>query len=211
MQPIPDKNAIFPNENIKEICFVKNTITRKNIIVGDYTYFDDKNGADKFETHVTHHYDFIGDRLIIGNFCQIAAGIEFIMNGANHCTKYFTTYPFYIMGASWKRSTPSISDLQLKGDTIVGNDVWFGQNVTVMPGVHIGNGAIIGANSVVANDISAYSIAVGNPCRAIKKRFNDDVISTLETLKWWNWSAEKITANLDALCSCDIEKLKKLL
>lgn len=178
----PDKNKIFPNERLKELCFIKNTITRKNIIVGDYTYYDDKNGADKFEEHVTHHYDFVGDKLIIGKFCSLGSGIEFIMNGANHNISGFSTYPFNIFANGWERIQPNLSDLPLKGDTIIGNDVWIGQNVTILPGVKIGDGAIIGANSVVARNVPAYSVAVGNPCKVVKQRFDDKTIEELEII-----------------------------
>ena len=210
MQFGPDKKSIFPNPNLKEICFIKNVIKNPNVIVGDYTYYADKNGADNFESHITHHYDFIGDKLIIGKFCQIASGIEFIMNGANHCMDRISTYPFNIMGNGWEKVTPERADLPLKGDTIVGNDVWIGQNVTILPGVRIGNGAIIGANSVVASDIPAYTIAVGNPCKVVKKRFSDENIAFLEQLQWWHWSDEKIFNNLEILCSNDIERIKKI-
>lgn len=210
MKYAPNKNDKFPNPNIPSICFVKNVITRPNIIVGDYTYYDDINGADKFEDHITHHYEFLGDKLIIGKFCQIAKGIEFIMNGANHCMNRITTYPFNIMGECWERATPKLQDLPLKGDTIIGNDVWIGQNVTIMPGVHIGDGAIIGANSVVAKDIPAYHIAVGNPCRIIKKRFEDELIEYLEKIQWWNWEDEKIFNNLENICSNNLEKIKEI-
>ena len=176
----PDKNKAIPNENVPSVCFIKNVVTRPNIEIGDYTYYDDKNGAENFEAHVTHHYEFIGDKLIIGKFCQIASGIEFIMNGANHRMNSVTSYPFNIMGGGWEKVTPSLDDLPLKGDTVVGNDVWIGQNVTVMPGVHIGDGAVIAANSVVTGDIPAYHIAGGNPCRIIRKRFDDDLISYLK-------------------------------
>lgn len=204
----PDKNKKFPNEKLKELCFIKNSITKKNIIVGDYTYYDDKNGADKFENHVTHHYDFIGDKLIIGKFCSLGSGIEFIMNGANHKMNGFSTYPFNIFGCGWEKIQPSMNDLPIKGDTIIGNDVWIGQNVTILPGVKIGDGAIIGANSVVASNVSAYSVAVGNPCRVIKKRFDDKIIEELEKIQWWNWSEEKIFNNLEAIVGNNIEKLK---
>jgi len=163
----PDPNAIYPNENIKSVCYIKNVITRPNITVGDYTYYDDINGAERFEERVTHHYGFLGDKLIIGKFCAIAKGIEFVMNGANHRMCSVTTYPFNIMGHGWETATPPLKDLPLKGDTIIGNDVWIGQNVTVMPGVHIGDGAIIAANSVVAKDVPAYHIAGGNPARMV--------------------------------------------
>ena len=206
----PDKNEKFPNKNVPSVCFIKNVITRPNIEVGDYTYYDDANGADKFEEHVTHHYEFLGDKLIIGKFCQIASGIKIIMNGANHRMNSVTTYPFNIMGNGWEKVTPKLTDLPFKGDTFIGNDVWIGQNVTILPGVHIGDGAIIGANSVVTKDIPAYHIAAGNPCKVIRKRFSEELINYLEEVKWWNWEEEKIFKNLEILCSSDLEKIKTI-
>lgn len=130
------------------------------------------------------------------------------MNGANHQMNAIATYPFYIMGNGWDKNPPATQELPLKGDTVVGNDVWIGQNVTVMPGVHIGDGSIIGANSVVAKDIPPYSVAVGNPCRVIKKRFDDELIDYLLELKWWNWDAVKIFRNFEALRSGDLTKIR---
>lgn len=210
MQYGPDPNAVYPNEAIKSVCFIKNIITRPNITVGEYTYYDDINGAEKFEEHVTHHYEFLGDKLIIGKFCAIAKGIEFVMNGANHRMNSVTTYPFNIMGRGWEKCAPASKDLPYKGDTVIENDVWLGQNVTVMLGVHIGNGAIIGANSVVAKDIDPYCIAAGNPCKIVKKRFDDELISYLQELQWWNWPPEKIFTNLEALCSGDLKKIRNI-
>lgn len=206
----PNKNEKFPNKTIPSICFIKNVITRPNIEVGDYTYYDDINGADKFEKHVIHHYEFLGDKLIIGKFCQIASGIKIIMNGANHRMNSVTTYPFNIMGNGWEKVTPKLEDLPLKGDTIIGNDVWIGQNVTILPGVHIGDGAIIGANSVVSKDVPAYHIAGGNPCKIIRKRFDDELIDHLEKIQWWNWDEEKIFNNLEILCSGNLEEIKNI-
>lgn len=206
----PDPNVTYPNESLKQICYIKNVITRPNIIVGDYTYYDDINGAEKFEEHVTHHYEFIGDKLIIGKFCAIAKGVEFVMNGANHRMCSVTTYPFNIMGNGWEKAMPTLEELPFKGDTIIGNDVWIGQHVTVMPGIKIGDGAIIAANSVVAKNVPAYHIAGGNPCQVIKKRFSTDLIDHLLAIKWWDWPAEKIFAHLDVLCSGDLEKIRSL-
>lgn len=206
----PDPDKVFPNENIRSLCFIKNVITRPNIIVGDYTYYDDDGGAEDFEKHVTHHYEFIGDKLIIGKFCAIGKGVEFIMNGANHRMNSASTYPFNIMGGGWERVTPSLKDLPIKGDTVVGNDVWIGQNVTVFPGVHIGDGAIIGANSVVSKDVQPYTVVGGNPIKLIRRRFDDGTTEFLLGLKWWDWSAEKIFKNIELLCSGDLPKLKTL-
>ena len=204
---LPDPNKIYPNENIHQIVFIKNVVKRANIVVGDYTYYDDVDGAEKFEEHVTHHYDFLGDRLIIGKFCAIARGIEFVMNGANHRMCSVTTYPFNIMGGGWEKFSPELKDLPFKGDTVVGNDVWIGQNVTVMPGVHIGDGAIIAANSVVAKDVEPYTLVGGNPARFIKKRFNDELTGLLLKLKWWDFQGEKLAEILPLLCNPDLQKV----
>ena len=208
----PNPNDIFPNLNLKDICYIKNIVKNPNIIIGDFTYYFEKDKSDRFEDHVTHFYDFIGDKLIIGKFCSIAKGIEFIMNGANHKMDCISTYPFYIMGGDWGSAlAPHTDELPLKGDTVVGNDVWFGQNVTVLPGVHIGDGAIIGANSVVASDIPPYTIAVGNPCKVVKKRFDDEMINMLLEFKWWDKNIDEINNLIPLLGDSDINKVKSRL
>lgn len=206
----PDPNAIHPNEHIPSVCYIKNVITRPNIQVGDYTYYDDDAGSEDFERHVTHHYEFLGDKLIIGKFCAIGKGVEFIMNGANHRMGSVTTYPFNIFGHGWEKCTPTLEELPLKGDTVIGNDVWLGQNVTVLPGVHIGDGAVIGSDSVVARDIPPYTIAAGDPCRVIRSRFDRELTEYLLELKWWDWDAEKIFRNLEALCSGDLARIRSV-
>lgn len=212
MKTFPDKDQAFPNPNIPSLCYIKNVVKNPRIIIGDYTYYDDNTGAERFEEHVTHHYAFIGDRLIIGKFCAIAKGVEFVMNGANHRMSCATTYPFYIMGGDWGGMiAPVKSELPFKGDTVVDNDVWIGQNVTIMPGVHIGNGAIIGANTTVASDIPAYSVAVGNPAQVVSKRFDDETISMLEKLCWWDKPIEEIDELIPVITTPDIEKLKNSL
>ena len=209
--PGPDPNALFPNPAGPSVCFIKNAVTRPNIIIGDYTYYDDPVHPEHFEEHVTHHHEFLGDRLIIGRFCAIARGVEFVMNGANHRMCSASTYPFNIMGGGWEKCTPSLDELPLKGDTVVGNDVWIGQDVTVMPGVHIGDGAIIAARSVVARDVPAYAIFGGNPAKLLRMRFDKETIDMLLNLKWWDWPAEKVFNNLELLCSPDVAKLRELI
>ncbi len=107
----PDPNKAIPNEKNPSVCFIKNVVTRPNIIVGDYTYYDDGIGAERFEEHVTHHYEFLGDKLITGKFCAIDKGVEFVMNGANHRMNSVKTYPFNIMGGGWEKVTPALADL----------------------------------------------------------------------------------------------------
>lgn len=204
----PDPDAVYPNPAIKSLCYIKNVITRPTISVGAYTYYDDPEGAADFERHVTHHYAFLGDRLIIGKFCAIARGVEFVMNGANHRMGSVTTYPFNIMGGGWEKCTPQKDELPFKGDTVVGNDVWIGQNATILPGVTIGDGAIIAANSVVTRDVPPYGIAGGNPAKLIRTRFDDGMITFLLELKWWDWPAERIFRNLENLCGPDPEAIR---
>ena len=199
----PDPNVIQPIANVEALTFVKPDVKNQNIIVGDFTYIADSD----FESHVTHHYDFIGDKLIIGKFCQIAAGVEFVMNGANHQMNASTTYPFYIFG-TWEQPAPAQSDLPLKGDTVIGNDVWIGQDATILPGVHFGDGAIIGANSVVASDVAPYTIVAGNPAKLISKRFDDELTALLLKFKWWDKSIDEINSLIPILTSGDLKKVK---
>lgn len=196
---IPDSKEAFPLAHYNRLCFLKNIITNPNIIVGDYTYYDDFESVDNFEKNVKYHFDFIGDKLIIGKFCMLASGVTFIMNGANHKMDGITAYPFNIFGKDWKVAEPKLSDLPYKGDTIIGNDVWIGTNVTIMPGVKVGDGAIIASNATVTKDVAPYSIVGGNPAKEIKKRFSDAKIEELLALQWWNWDLEKITNTLTFL------------
>lgn len=200
---IPNPNTIHPVAGYDKEIYVKPTIKNPNIIVGDFTYIADS----EFESHVTHHYDFIGDKLIIGKFCQIAAGVEFVMNGANHQMNAVSTFPFYTL-EGWNMKPPAASDMPFKGDTVIGNDVWIGQNATILPGVHIGDGAIIGANSVVASDVEPYSIVVGNPVKLIRYRFDGELTSLLLKFKWWDKPVEEINALIPILTNSDLEFVK---
>lgn len=201
----PDPNRIFPVAGCDSVTYIKPTVKSPNIVVGDFSYFSDTD----FESHVTHHYgDFYGDKLVIGKFCQIAKGVEFVMNGANHQMNAASTYPFYIF-EGWKQEVPPLSQMPMKGDTVVGNDVWIGQNATILAGVHIGDGAIIGCNSVVGSDIPPYTIAAGNPAKPVRKRFDDELIKLLLRFKWWDKSIEEINALIPILTCSDLEKVKE--
>ena len=200
----PNPNEIFPVKNIKTVTYIKPTIKNKNVIVGDFSYFADVD----FEKHITHHYDFIGDKLIIGKFCQIGSGVEFIMNGANHQMNSISTYPFYIMNG-FKQEIPKKIDIPFKGNTIIENDVWIGQNVTILPGVHIENGAIIGANSVCASNVPSYTIVVGNPARLVRKRFDDELIELLLKFQWWNKTIDEIQELIPILTCSNLNEVKR--
>ena len=197
---IPDPNTVFPLANYDKLCFLKNYINNPNIEVGDYTYYDDFEDVLNFEKNVKYHFDFIGDKLIIGKFCMIASGATFIMNGGNHLTEATSAYPFAIFGGAWQHAMDGKS-YPTKGNTVIGNDVWIGHDATIMPGVTIGDGAIIATKAVVAKNVEPYTIVGGNPAKPIKKRFSEDTISKLLELKWWDWDIEKITQHVDKLSS----------
>jgi virginiamycin A acetyltransferase len=203
----PDKDKDFPLKNYNRLCFLKNIVKNPNIIVGDYTYYYDFENVENFEKNVKYHFDFIGDKLIIGKFCMIASDVKFIMNGANHLTGSLTTYPFAIFGNGWEGAMEG-KHYPHKGNVIVGNDVWIGFNATIMAGVTIGDGAIIATNATVIKDVEPYSIVGGNPAVEIKKRFSNDVIERLLKLKWWEWDVEKITGNIQCLTASDIDWLE---
>lgn len=196
---IPDKNQQFPLGAYKKLTFLKNSIKKANIHVGDYSYYDDVEDISNFEKNVLYHFDFIGDKLIIGKFCMIASGVTFIMNGANHKMDGISAYPFYIFGHDWAEHAPQQAELPYKGDTCIGNDVWIGHHATIMPGVNIGHGAIIATNATVTKDVAPYSIVAGNPAKEIRKRFSEDKIQELLAMAWWDWDIAKITANIALL------------
>jgi virginiamycin A acetyltransferase len=202
----PNKDQLFPLESYNRLCFLKNIIKNPNIIVGDFTYYDDFENVENFEKNVKYHFDFIGDKLIIGKFCMIASGVNFIMNGANHLTESISSYPFAIFGNDWKDAMNGKS-YPNKGDTIIGNDVWIGHNVTIMPGIQIGDGAIVATNSTVTKNVEPYAIVGGNPSVLIKKRFSEQEVKQLLEIKWWNWEIDKITKHVQYLTEKNIDKL----
>jgi virginiamycin A acetyltransferase len=202
----PDPHTVFPLANYDRLCFLKNIITHPNIIVGDFTYYDDFDTVENFQRNVRYHFDFVGDKLIIGKFCMIASDVTFIMNGANHLTDAVSTYPFAIFGHGWEKAMEG-RHYPVKGDTVIGNDVWIGYKATIMSGVTIGDGAIIAAHAVVTKDVAPYAIVGGNPAAEIRKRFPEEKIQRLLEVKWWDWPIDKITAHVHLLTGNDPDSL----
>lgn len=212
MKTIPNPNEIFPN-TYKTSCYIKNVVHAPNIIIGDYTYYDDPSDPTAFEkNNVLFNYPEFGDRLLIGKFCSIATGTKFIMGAANHRISSVTTYPFQVFGGLWSEKVPAhLSQLPFKGDTVIGNDVWFGRESIIMPGVKIGDGAIVAAYSVVTKDVPPYGVVGGNPARLVKMRFDDELIALLLSLKWWDLAPEQLLDIMPLLCNPDLNFVKNTL
>ncbi len=208
---------IGPNPSIKHplpmhrrVGYLKPLVDAPNIEIGDFTYYDDPLGPDKFvERCVLHHYPFIGDRLMIGKFCALAEGLRFIMNGANHAMSGFSTYPFNIFGHGWEEGFDIRTwEAENRGDTVVEHDVWIGMEAVIMPGVTIGSGSIVAARSVVTHDVPPFAIVAGNGAKVVKMRFDKRTVARLLDIAWWDWPVEKITRNLNAIRGSDIRALE---
>lgn len=191
------------------VVMLKNVINHSQIEIGEYTYYNDfvlKYGDDyaqRIAPYLMHQISH--EKLMIGKFCQIAHGVTFITTSANHQYDGFSSYPFAVFGQEWSSSyTPKYPTPQ---DTIIGNDVWIGHKATIMPGVTIGSGVIVGACSVVTKNIPDYCIVGGNPAKIIRQRFNDETIATLLKIQWWNWPKDIIFSNIQHIVGNNIEKL----
>lgn len=197
----PDPTKPHPLPDHKRYCvFLRPTITSDKVVAGDYTYYDASQDAGSFEDERVL-YGFGPERLLIGKFCAIAAGVRFVMAAANHLSSGPSTFPFMIFPGRWQNETRETFQAHAtsKGDTLVGHDVWFGRDVTVMPGVTIGNGAVIATAAVVTRDVAPYTVVGGNPAQAIKQRYPDGDIELLQRAAWWDWPVEVISAHASTL------------
>lgn len=202
---------IYPRTGDTETVYLKNVITYPNIEIGDYTMYNDftHNPCDFQKNNVLYHYPVNHDRLVMGKFCSIACGAKFIFTSANHSMKSLSTYPFPIFFEEWDLDVTNITDAwDNKGDIIIGNDVWIGYEAVILSGVTIGDGSIIGARALVTKDIPPYTIVGGVPAKPIRKRFDNVTIAKLLELKWWDWSEERIKANLEIIQSGRVDELK---
>lgn len=206
---VPDCKQLHPIEGHERVFFLKNMALPPTVSVGEYSYYDDPAGPESFLKNIHYHFDFIGDTLTIGKFCALARDTKFMMNGGNHRNTALSSFPFMIFGGDWQNRFPEEADFPNKGDIFIGHDVWTGWNSTIMPGVTIGNGAIIAAQAVVTKDVPPYAVVAGNPARIVKMRFPDAVIKSLEAIQWWHWSIEDITRYLPAISGSDIEALRQ--
>lgn len=205
----PDPATLYPLPGYERMVFLKNIIDHPQIVVGDYTYYDDFDDAANFVKRVRYLFDFSGDKLVIGKYCMIASGVQFLMNGANHLLTGISSYPFAVFGQGWEGAMEGRSNPH-KGDTIVGNDVWIGYQAVIMPGVSIGDGAIVGACSVVTRDVAPYTVVAGNPAREVRQRFAPDDIATLLRIRWWDWDPAHLPRHIHLLTGSDIAALARV-
>jgi acetyltransferase-like isoleucine patch superfamily enzyme len=175
-------------------------INRDVVNAGDFSY-----GCP----HILHYGE--NSKLIIGKYCSISSNV-YILLGGNHRHDWVTTYPFSApeLNEIWREAKDIQGHPATKGNIEIGNDVWIGHGATIMSGVKIGDGAVIGSMTVVTKDVRPYAIVAGNPAKEIKRRFNDLIIENLLQMKWWNWSEEKIKKNITRLCSDNISNFFKI-
>jgi virginiamycin A acetyltransferase len=214
MDNVPDPTSIHWSQMIdgqeKNTVFLKALVTSPKIQVGEFTYYNDSDDPTQFETRNVL-YTAGPERLIIGKFCAIAMGARFIMSSANHPIFGSTSFPFFIFGGTWlERTADMLPRVQSRGDTVIGNDVWIGRDAVIMPGVTVGDGAIVAGSAVVVSDVAPYTTVGGNPARVLKKRFSDEDIARLLGVAWWNWPIEAITQHVRTIWTgtpADLERI----
>ncbi len=211
----PDPAALRPVGWAPSLVFLAPLAAgRANLEVGAYTYYSGAEPERFFEDCVLYHWEFVGDRLVIGRFCAIAEGVRFLMDGGNHLTDGFSTYPFEVFGGDWAAGFDAARyDRQRaekgRGETRVGHDVWLGRGATVLAGSRIGSGAILAAGAVVAGEIPPYAVAAGNPARVVRHRYEPETVARLLAIAWWDWPVERITRNLAAIRGADLDALER--
>ena len=202
-----NSDKLYPRTGDTQTVYLKNVISRHNIEVGDFTMYNDfVNDPKDFErNNVLYQYPINNDRLIIGKYCSIACGAKFLFNSANHTMTSLSTYPFPLFFEEWGLEKKNVTNAwDNKGDIVVGSDVWIGYEAVILAGVTIGDGAIIGTRAVVTKDVPPYTIVGGIPAKPIRKRFDDEMISHLLALKWWDWAEERIAQNINLIQSGNI-------
>lgn len=211
--PFPSPNTFHPiklrdGSEHRGTVFLKAALDHPRIEVGDYTYMSSHqslvDSADIAQRLAPYLWDFAPERLVIGKFCQIAHGVQFITASANHRMDGLSSFPFLVFGGGWE-GRPSMPEPG--SDTVVGNDVWFGTGAMIMPGVTIGDGAIIAAGAVVAKDVAPYTVVGGNPAQLIKERLPKADAKRMQALAWWDWPIDLITAHEAEICGTDLDAL----
>ena len=203
-------NKIYPRKGDTQTVYLNAVVKDPSIVVGDYTIYNDFiSDPRQFEqNNVLYHYPINHERLIIGKFCSIACGVKFLFNCANHTLKSLSTYTFPLFYEDWELEKSNVASAwDNKGDIVIGNDVWIGLEAVILAGVKIGDGAIIGTRAVVTKDVPPYSIVCGIPAKVIRKRYSPDIIEQLLSLRWWDWTKDRIKRNLPFIMAGNIENM----
>ena len=201
---------IYLNDGYPDVVYLKNVVDDPDIEVGEHTYYHDfrNDPRDFVKNNILYHFPELGhhDKIVIGKYCSLACGTKFICPLANHSFTSLANYPFPLIAEHWELDDSFMDKIStLKGPTIVGNDVWIGYDAVIMPGVHIGDGAVVGTRSVVTRDVPPYTVVAGDPARPIRKRFDDATIDKLMRLQWWNLPDEEIRDFLPELINGNID------
>ena len=207
------RSRVYPRPHDGQTVYLKDVITGPNIEVGEYTIYNDfvRDPRDFEKNNVLYHYPVNGDRLVIGRFSSIACGAKFMFTSGNHSMQSLANYTFPIFFDEWGLDAKDICDAwDNKGDTVIGNDVWIGYEAVIMPGVKIGDGAVIGTRAVVTKDVPPYTIVGGVPAKPIRRRFDDATVEKLEALRWWDWDEDRLKRALPAIQAGDIAALAAL-
>lgn len=205
----PDPTVLHPIPGQDRMVFLKSVVTSPTIEVGDYTYYDDPEDASAFESKAVL-YGFGPERLIIGRFCAIAAGVRFLLPGANHADLGPSTFPFGVFGPPWDTTMDLVMAAPSRGDTVVGNDVWLGYQALVLPGVTIGHGAVVAAASVVSRDVPPYAVVAGNPAKVVRMRYESDDVERLLRAAWWDWPVDQVTRHARTIMSGEPQDLERI-
>ena len=189
--------------------FLRAVIDHPRIAVGDYTYASAHRPPEDWAGRLAPYlYDFSPERLVIGRFCQIADGVQFITASADHRHDGLSTFPFAIFGGGPTAGRPSLPGPG--PDTVVGNDVWIGQGARILPGARIGDGVIVGAGAVVAGEVPAYTVVAGNPVRVLRRRLSAADAARMQAIAWWDWPIARILRHEAAICGTDLDALETL-
>jgi virginiamycin A acetyltransferase len=207
--PAPDPRVLHPIAGQERVVFLRPLVHSAKVEVGEYTYYDSAGDPLAFERDAVL-YAFGPERLIIGRFCAIACGVQFLMPGANHADLGPSTFPFGVFGPPWDTTMDIVMSAPGRGDTVVGHDVWLGYSALVLPGVRIGHGAVVAAASVVARDVPPYAVVAGNPARVVRLRFCEDDVERLLRAAWWNWPIELVTENARAIMTGTPAELERI-
>ena len=207
------KDQIYMFDGDKDSVYLSNVVTDPDIQVGEHTYYNDfiRDPRDFQKNNVLyHHPEVYHDKIVIGKYCSIACGATFVCAGGFHSSRALSSYPFGLACGYWDIpgelcTVEALFDVEKKGATVVGNDVWLGYQSLIMPGVTIGDGAIIGSRSVVTRDVPPYTIVAGVPAKEVRKRFDEDTIAKLLEVKWWDLPDEEVEKLLPDLIEGNVD------